>query len=455
MHATDDISDSLRKALTRKRISNNKSTEASSALIMNDSSHTIAGKYSTLEHERKRSTQKRKQKRLSTSIGLGQRVIAKAAETLETQRLIHHNNQMNKICNDKSGNTRRSSFQILRPKRSGSNLLDLSKHSGSALDISKHSIFSFGLESGSLSADSSRHITGTQEPYVSSTSRAPEIEAESNIKTIIDSIKSEGGEVSELFKLFSEHANEDGELGPNDFFKAYAFIDPQLSQAEVMNLFHEADFDGAGSIDFEEFLSLTTSPHLKLQAMKQINFRDKNNSLVQIKPAEGPFFDGAYVTMIIISVLLRVSTDRIAIFFLPCNERRFISHGDSWCFQDCDCQERKFEYGALRGPYSFSSTFCCHDCLISPNGLASRVILFYHFLWYVGLSNGSNSFNVASSNYCFSYQWCSRSETDASPEIGDTLESSLGYHCSGMEAVQRSKDSASFRIVERIKFVSA
>ena len=114
-------------------------------------------------------------------------------------------------------------------------------------------------------------------------------------------MKMEQVELEAVERVFSEFANEDGNLDREGFVEAYDFIDASTSRAERNRLFEEADVDETKYISFGEFVSLILTPTLRIRTLKTRNIRD-HVGLVSIKPAEGKYFDdvsdGVHVLLI-------------------------------------------------------------------------------------------------------------------------------------------------------------
>lgn len=237
------------------------------------SSSAISGKYSTLESERQKDLAKKRNLR-NFSKELRQRALARAARKAE-EKLSCQSPVDRSIAQERRPSAHFHLSQFVKAAR----------HPTGLLDASKHSLVSIGSLSSHFSA-SETGIAGDLKPA------GEALAAQIDIEEIVNAMKADEVEVSNLCKIFSEFdTNQNGELGLEDFCRAFSVIDEKVSREELIKLFVEADFDDSGTVDFDEFLRLTTTPHLKLQALKQKNIRD-HVGLVQVEPTTGPFFDG-------------------------------------------------------------------------------------------------------------------------------------------------------------------
>lgn len=263
---------SLSKMADRRRISADKSEESLGSIFTGKSmsSAVISGKYSSLENERKQQLALKKKLR-QFSTGLRQRAMAKTAEKAESNRLCK---SYHSVAYDLGGKPKAG-------RRSGSIDRRRRRHSSSkTIDMSIKSVKSMTSDCG---------IGGDTSAFLKPLGDAPT--ARIDVLDIVDAMQAEEVEIAQLCKIFSDFdVHETGKLGIDAFCEAYETIDDSLPIEEVRMLFEESDFDGTGSIDFGEFLRLTTTPQLKLQAMKQKDIRD-SVGLVQIEPTSGPFFD--------------------------------------------------------------------------------------------------------------------------------------------------------------------
>ena len=90
--------------------------------------------------------------------------------------------------------------------------------------------------------------------------------------------------------IFDEiDVNKDGALCLTEFTTAYKKIDQTLSNAQIAKLFRDADVDGSGELDFEEFLAVLELPEMEMLNILEADPRNEEG-LLMVEPSSEAYF---------------------------------------------------------------------------------------------------------------------------------------------------------------------